>query len=65
MMGFLQMVINLAYALAFWYGWSLTEEVNSSGKSEYSVGVILLVFFNIIIGVFSLGNNFELSNEND
>ena len=56
MMGFLQMVINLAYALAFWYGWSLTEEVNSSGKSEYSVGVILLVFFTILSGVLGLGN---------
>jgi hypothetical protein len=60
MMGFLNLVINLAYALGFWYGWSLTEEVNSSGKSDYTVGMILLVFFNIIIGVFSLGNLFSL-----
>ena len=40
----------------FRYGWSLTEEVDAQGNSSYSVGIILLVFFNIVIGVFSLGN---------
>jgi ATP-binding cassette subfamily B (MDR/TAP) protein 1 len=50
MMGFLWLVINSAYALGFWYGWKLTEDEN------ITVGTILLVFFNIIIGVFSLGN---------
>jgi ATP-binding cassette subfamily B (MDR/TAP) protein 1 len=50
MMGFLWLTINCAYALGFWYGWTLTETEGSS------VGTILLVFFNILIGVFSLGN---------
>ena len=45
----------LAYALGFWYGWTLTKK-DSSGESEYTVGRIILVFFSIIMGVFSLGN---------
>ena len=57
MLGFFNLVSNLAHALGFWYGWSLTEEVDASGKSEYTVGVIILVFFNILIGVFSLGSH--------
>ena len=57
MLGFLWLIINLGYTLGFWYGWSLTEKINpETGKSDYSVGKILLVFFNIIIGVFSLGS---------
>ena len=55
LMGFIWLVINCAYALGFWYGWSLTVP-NESGQAEYTVGKILLVFFSIIIGVFSLGN---------
>jgi hypothetical protein len=34
------------------YGWTLSEGPNP----EYTVGKILLIFFNIVIGVFSLGN---------
>jgi ATP-binding cassette subfamily B (MDR/TAP) protein 1 len=57
MMGFLWLVINCAYALGFWYGWTLTEAKDeATGLYQYSVGTILLVFFNILIGVFSLGN---------
>lgn len=39
-----------AYALGFWYGWTLTIE------EDYTVGKITLVFFSIIMSVFSLGN---------
>lgn len=57
MMGLLFLVINSAYALGFWYGWTLTEELDPvTGLPKFTVGEILLVFFNIIIGVFSLGN---------
>ena len=52
LMGFVWIVINCAYALGFWYGWRLTKK----SPDDYSVGTIILVFFNIIIGVFSLGN---------
>ena len=56
MMGFLWLVINSAYALGFWYGWTLTEEIDpNTGEPKFSVGQILLVFFNIMTGVFSLG----------
>jgi ATP-binding cassette subfamily B (MDR/TAP) protein 1 len=35
----------------------LTEERDPiTGQSNYSVGKVLLVFFNIIIGIFTLGN---------
>nr|QUF59436.1 ATP-binding cassette transporter Abcb1-3 [Brachionus angularis] len=57
MMGSLWLVINSSYALGFWYGWKLSEQKDSkTGEPEYTIGKILLVFFNIIIGVFSLGN---------
>lgn len=55
MVGFLWFVINSAYALGFWYGYTLTQNLDASGQPEYSVGKILLVFFSIVIGVFSLG----------
>ena len=56
-MGFLWIAIFGAYALGFWYGWTLTTQVDPvTGQSEYSVGKILVVFFSIIMGVFSLGN---------
>lgn len=52
-----RLVIFCAYALGFWYGWKLTTEIDPvTGVTEYTVGKILLVFFVIIIGVFSLGN---------
>ena len=39
MMGFLMLIINLAYALGFWYGWTLTQ------SGDYTIGKILVVFF--------------------
>ena len=52
MTGILMLVIFCAYALGFWYGWTLSQ------SASYSVGKVLLVFFSIIIGVFSLGDFF-------
>jgi hypothetical protein len=54
LIGVVWIVINCAYALGFWYGWTLTE-TDSCRQPEYTVGKILLVFFSIIIAVFSLG----------
>ena len=54
LIGVVWIVINCAYALGFWYGWTLTE-TDSCSQPEYTVGKILLVFFSIIIAVFSLG----------
>lgn len=54
MSGAIWIVIYGAYALGFWYGWTLTKPMEN-GIVEYSVGKILLVFFSIIIAVFSLG----------
>ena len=52
MMGFVWIVINCLYALGFWYGWTLTIK----NREKYSVGTIIIVFYNIIISVFNLGN---------
>ncbi len=49
MVGFLFLVIYCAYALGFWYGWTLSQ------SGTYTIGRILLVFFSVIVGVFSLG----------
>ena len=39
------------------YGWTLTEQRDPiTGEAQYTVGTILLVFFNIIIGIFTLGH---------
>jgi ABC-type multidrug transport system fused ATPase/permease subunit len=51
LLGLLWLVVFGAYGLGFWYGWTLSTQ-----STEYTVGNILLVFFVIIIGVFSLGN---------
>lgn len=40
------------YALAFWYGGKLIIEENP----PYDVGVMLIVFFCVVIGAFALGN---------
>jgi ATP-binding cassette, subfamily B (MDR/TAP), member 1 len=55
-LGFFELIINAGYGLAFWYGWTLTKKLDSNGNPEYSVGKILLVFFTILISVFSLGS---------
>ena len=36
----------------FWYGWKLSRDE----RDNYQVGTVVIVFFAIIIGVFSLGN---------
>nr|QNH67866.1 ATP-binding cassette transporter subfamily B member 1 X2 [Brachionus rotundiformis] len=57
LMGFIWIVINCAYALGFWYGWTLSLNIDpTTGLPEYTIGTILLVFFSIIIAIFSLGN---------
>ena len=57
LIGFFWFVIFCSYSLGFWYGWTLYLEKDPiTGVAQYSVGKILLVFFIIIIGVFSLGN---------
>ena len=40
------------------YGWTLTEQRDpiTTGETQYTVGTIFLVLFNIITGVFTLGN---------
>ncbi|XP_062423785.1 ATP-binding cassette sub-family B member 5 [Rhea pennata] len=40
-----------SYALAFWYGTKLTVE----DKENYDIGRVLIVFFSVLIGAFSLG----------
>ncbi|XP_076435094.1 ATP-dependent translocase ABCB1-like [Babylonia areolata] len=51
-MGFVWFVIFGSYALGFWYGAKLTRDE----PDNYSVGKMLIVFFSVLIGAFSLGN---------
>ncbi|XP_015248371.1 PREDICTED: multidrug resistance protein 1-like [Cyprinodon variegatus] len=48
-MGFTFLMIDLSYALAFWYGSTLIL------SGEYTIGSVLTVFFVVIIGVFAMG----------
>uniref|UniRef100_A0A8C5FWE2 ATP-binding cassette, sub-family B (MDR/TAP), member 4 n=1 Tax=Gadus morhua TaxID=8049 RepID=A0A8C5FWE2_GADMO len=48
-MGFTFLIIYLSYALAFWYGSTLVL------SEEYTIGTVLIVFFTVLIGAFSLG----------
>ncbi|XP_077431417.1 ATP-dependent translocase ABCB1-like isoform X1 [Vanacampus margaritifer] len=48
-MGVTFLLIYLSYALAFWYGSTLIL------SKEYTIGVVLTVFFAVIIGAFALG----------
>ncbi|XP_018431832.1 PREDICTED: ATP-binding cassette sub-family B member 5 isoform X1 [Nanorana parkeri] len=50
-MGLSQFLIFGAYALAFWYGTRLTVEE----PENYSIGKVLIVFFSVLIGTFTLG----------
>ncbi|XP_068092086.1 ATP-dependent translocase ABCB1-like isoform X2 [Hyperolius riggenbachi] len=50
-MGINQFVIFGSYALAFWYGTRLTVEE----PENYSIGKVLIVFFSVLIGAFTLG----------
>ncbi|XP_061633407.1 ATP-dependent translocase ABCB1-like isoform X1 [Phyllopteryx taeniolatus] len=48
-MGSTFLLIYLSYALAFWYGSTLIL------SREYTIGIVLTVFFAVIIGAFALG----------
>nr|XP_028606429.1 ATP-binding cassette sub-family B member 5 isoform X2 [Podarcis muralis] len=50
-MGVSQFFIYGCYALAFWYGTKLTLEE----KENYNIGKVLIVFFSVIVGAFSIG----------
>ncbi|XP_067418187.1 ATP-dependent translocase ABCB1-like [Emydura macquarii macquarii] len=50
-LGFAQFFIFGAYALAFWYGTKLIREE----EETYDIGRVLIVFFSVLIGAFSLG----------
>ncbi|KAA0703350.1 Multidrug resistance protein 1 [Triplophysa tibetana] len=48
-MGFTFFMIYMSYALAFWYGSTLII------VKEYDVGMLLTVFFSVMIGAFGIG----------
>nr|XP_038031210.1 ATP-binding cassette sub-family B member 5 isoform X2 [Anas platyrhynchos]XP_038031211.1 ATP-binding cassette sub-family B member 5 isoform X2 [Anas platyrhynchos] len=50
-LGVSQFLIFGSYALAFWYGTKLTAEE----KENYDIGHVLIVFFSVLVGAFSLG----------
>ncbi|GFO24715.1 multidrug resistance protein 1 [Plakobranchus ocellatus] len=52
-MGFIWLVIFGSEALGFWYGGKLVRE-----DSHYTVATMIIVFFSVLIGAFSLGNAF-------
>nr|QIZ12948.1 multidrug resistance protein 1-like isoform 1 [Perinereis aibuhitensis] len=49
-LGVVFFILNCSYALAFWYGNQLVRSGKNSG------GDILVVFFSVLVGAFSLGN---------
>ncbi|NXD50550.1 MDR1 protein, partial [Corvus moneduloides] len=49
-LGVSQFFIFGSYALAFWYGTKLTAE-----DPHYDIGRVLIVFFSVLVGAFSLG----------
>ncbi|XP_009993265.1 PREDICTED: multidrug resistance protein 1-like [Chaetura pelagica] len=49
-LGVSQFLIFGSYALAFWYGTKLTAE-----EEDYDIGRVLIVFFSVLLGAFSLG----------
>uniref|UniRef100_A0A8C1Z7I0 ATP-binding cassette sub-family B member 5 n=1 Tax=Cyprinus carpio TaxID=7962 RepID=A0A8C1Z7I0_CYPCA len=50
-MGLTQFIIFGTYALAFWYGTKLSVDE----PENYSIGRVIIVFFSVMIGSFSLG----------
>lgn len=48
--GIVFLIMFSSYGLAFWYGSKLVRE------DEYTPGKLLIVFFSVLIGAFSLGN---------
>ncbi|KAM7177249.1 ATP-dependent translocase ABCB1-like [Macrochelys suwanniensis] len=53
-LGFAEFILFGAYALAFWYGTKLTVEE----RENYDIGRVLIVFFSVLLGAFSLGQGF-------
>uniref|UniRef100_A0A663MQS8 ATP-binding cassette sub-family B member 5 n=1 Tax=Athene cunicularia TaxID=194338 RepID=A0A663MQS8_ATHCN len=49
-LGVSEFLIFGTYALAFWYGTKLTAE-----EESYDIGRVLIVFFSVFVGTFSLG----------
>ncbi|CAM9220541.1 unnamed protein product [Bubo scandiacus] len=49
-LGVSQFLVFGTYALAFWYGTKLTAE-----EESYDIGRVLIVFFSVFVGTFSLG----------
>lgn len=56
-MGFIFCSMFLDYALSFWFGSTLIENktMNAISGVPYTVGDVLVIFFAILIGGFSLG----------
>lgn len=55
-MGYVWLVMFASYALAFYAGMRLRyDEVKAAGGEVYSIGTILVVFFAILTGGFSIG----------
>ncbi|XP_078320716.1 ATP-dependent translocase ABCB1 isoform X3 [Crassostrea virginica] len=50
-MGLVMLVVFCSYGLGFWYGAKLIRE-----DSDYDVSNVLIVFFSVLIGAFSLGH---------
>ncbi|XP_056007799.1 ATP-dependent translocase ABCB1-like isoform X2 [Ostrea edulis] len=50
-MGLVYLVVFCSYGLGFWYGSKLIRE-----DSDYGVSNVLIVFFSVLIGAFSLGH---------
>ncbi|XP_043397021.1 ATP-dependent translocase ABCB1 isoform X2 [Chelonia mydas] len=50
-LGFAEFVLFGAYALSFWYGTKLTVEE----KENYDIGRVLIIYFSVLLGAFSLG----------
>ncbi|XP_014662073.1 PREDICTED: multidrug resistance protein 1-like [Priapulus caudatus] len=55
-MGFAWVVIFSTYGLAFWYGSRLVRESFLNGDEEYTPGILITVFFAVMIGAFALGH---------
>ncbi|XP_029444907.1 multidrug resistance protein 1A-like [Rhinatrema bivittatum] len=50
-MGLTQCLIFAAYSLGLWYGTKLTVDE----PKNYTIGSVLIVFFSVLVGAFSLG----------
>lgn len=48
--GIVFLIMFSSYGLAFWYGSKLVR------NAEYTAGKLLIVFFSVLIGAFSIGN---------